>query len=125
VPSGLSEFVQIWPGRKHSPKAERVCQRVRAGLVGDALVYAGFSAAAVVVYEILKGLELVDDPHDVPFGYDADVVWEGLGLIPFALAVHFKSDDSQSALIDRAIAYYEANGVPNRTLRDGVAAARP
>jgi dipeptidase E len=94
---------------------------VRAALVRDALVYAGFSAAAVVAYESLKGLELVDDPHDVPFGYDADVVWEGLGLIPFALAVHFKSDDSQSALIDRAIAYYEANGIPYRTLRDGEA----
>ena len=92
---------------------------IRAALARDEVVYAGFSAGAVVTYKSLKGLELVDDPYDVPFGYDTEVVWDGLGLVPFALAVHFKSDHSESTSIDSVIAYYEAQGVPYRTLRDG------
>jgi dipeptidase E len=94
---------------------------IRAALTRDEVVYAGFSAAAVIAYSSLKGLELVDDPFNVPVGYDAEVVWEGLDLIPFALAVHFKSDHPESAAVDREIAFYEASGVPYRKLRDGEA----
>jgi dipeptidase E len=42
-------------------------------------------------------------------------------LAPFAIAVHFKSDHSESAAVDGEIAYYEKNGIPYRTLRDGEA----
>jgi dipeptidase E len=94
---------------------------IKESLVRDDIVYAGFSAAAVIAFNSLKGLELVDDPADVPSGYDPDIVWEGLGLVPFAIAVHFKSDHPESQSVDREIAYYEAAGIPYRTLRDGEA----
>lgn len=94
---------------------------IRSALARDEIVYAGFSAAAVIAFDSLKGLEIIDDPHDIPSGYDANVVWEGLGLIPFALAVHFNSDHPESESVDREIAFYEANGIPYRTLRDGEA----
>jgi hypothetical protein len=82
---------------------------VRAALVRDALVYAGFSAAAVVAYESLKGLELVNDPHDVPFGYDADVVWEGLGLMERAAR--------KCAVLSKPITPGRAGGLKGNRLR--------
>jgi|HubBroStandDraft_6_1064221.scaffolds.fasta_scaffold436985_1 dipeptidase E len=94
---------------------------IKSALARDEIVYAGFSAAAVIAFDSLKGLELTDDPEDIPAGYDANIIWEGLGLIPFALAVHFKSDHPESESVDREIAFYEANGIPYRTLRDGEA----
>jgi dipeptidase E len=94
---------------------------IKRALARDEIVYAGFSAATVVAFDSLAGLELVDDPNDVPAGYDADIVREGLGLIPYAVAVHFKSDHFESALVDREVAFYQANRIPYRTLRDGEA----
>jgi|SRR5579871_93823 len=94
---------------------------IKRALARDEIVYGGFSAATVIAFDSLKGLELVDDPNDVPAGYDADIIWEGLGLIPFAVAVHFKSDHAESAQVDREVAFYQANGIPYRTLRDGEA----
>ena len=94
---------------------------IKTSIARDEIVYAGFSAAAVITFESLKGLELVDDPEGVPSGYDQDIVWDGLGLVPFALAVHFRSDHPESESVDREIAFYEAAGIPYRTLRDGEA----
>jgi dipeptidase E len=94
---------------------------IRNALARDELVYAGFSAAAVIAFDSLAGLELVDDPNDAPAGYDAEIVWDGLGLIPYAVAVHFQSDHPESALVDREVAFYQANRIPYRTLRDGEA----
>jgi dipeptidase E len=94
---------------------------IKGALARDQIVYGGFSAAAVVTAAHLKGLEMADDPNDVPAGYDPEIVWDGLGLVPFALAVHFKSNHPESKLVDREIAFYEENGIPYRTLRDGEA----
>ena len=87
----------------------------------DEIVYAGFSAVAVIASGSLQGLELTDNPHEVPAGYDPEIVWDGLGFVPFALAVHYKSDHPESASVDREIAFYESAGIPYRTLRDGEA----
>jgi dipeptidase E len=94
---------------------------IKDALARDRIVYGGFSAAAVITAAHLKGLEMVDDPNEVPAGYDPEIVWDGLALVPFALAVHFKSDHPESKLVDREIAFYEKSGIPYRTLRDGEA----
>ncbi len=94
---------------------------VRDAIARDAIVYAGFSAAAVIASESLRGLELTDNPHEVPAGYDPEIVWDGLGIVPFAIAVHYQSDHPESASVEREIAFYEASGIPYRTLRDGEA----
>jgi dipeptidase E len=94
---------------------------IKQALACDTHVYAGFSAAAVICYESMRGLELTDDPNDAPEGYDQEIVWEGLGLLPYAIAVHYKSDHPESSSTDREIAFYNANGIPYRTLRDGQA----
>jgi dipeptidase E len=94
---------------------------IKSALARDEIVYAGFSAGTVVVSDSLRGLDITDDPNDVPSGYAPEVVWEGLGLVPFAIAVHFKSDHPESAAADREVAFYQTNGIPFRTLRDGEA----
>jgi len=94
---------------------------IKASVARDEIVYAGFSAAAVIAFNSLKGLELTDDPEELPASYDPDTVWEGLGFLRFAVAVHFKSDHPESESVDREIAFYEATGIPYRTLRDGEA----
>jgi dipeptidase E len=94
---------------------------IKAALARDEIVYAGFSAAVVIAYESLRGLEITDNAQEVPLGYDANIVWEGLGLVPFALVVHFKSDHPETESADREAAFYEANRIPYRTLRDGEA----
>jgi len=92
---------------------------IKQAVARDKIVYAGFGAAAVIAFSNLKGLEIVDDPQDIPAGYDPEIVSEGLGFVPYALAVHFDSDHPESELVNNEIAFYEASGVPYRTLRDG------
>jgi dipeptidase E len=94
---------------------------IKQALARDTHVYAGFSAAAVICYQSMRGIELTDDPNDAPEGYDQEIVWEGLGLLPYAIAVHHKSDHPEASSTDREIAFYETNGIPYRTLRDGQA----
>jgi len=92
---------------------------ITQALKRDEIVYAGFSAAAVITSNSLRGLDIIDDSTLVPPGYADEPVWEGLGLVPFALAVHFKSDHPESKAVDLEVAFYEDNGIPYRTLRDG------
>jgi len=87
----------------------------------DRIVYGGFSAGAVVATPDLHGLEHIDPPNAVPAGYDPQIVWDGLGLVPFALVVHFESFHPESELIDRQIAYFKRERIAYRTLRDGEA----
>ena len=123
----LSEVDLVWINGGNAFILRRAMKRsgfdmiVRDAVERDEIVYAGFSAAAVICFRSLEGLELTDNPHEVPVGYDPEIVWEGLGFVPFAIAVHYKSDHPESASVDREIAFYEKSGIPYRTLRDGEA----
>lgn len=90
-------------------------------LHNDAIVYGGFSAGGCVMGATLHGIELVDDPHVVPEGYDPDVIWDGLNVVPFAIAPHYKSDHPESPAIDNVVAYFEKHDIPYKPLRDGEA----
>jgi dipeptidase E len=92
---------------------------IRTLLERDAIVYGGFSAAIAVLTPSLHGVELVDDPYSIPVGYDPAVVWEGLGVLPYAVAPHYKSEHPKSAAMDAVVQYYVDNRVPFRVLRDG------
>lgn len=82
-------------------------------------VYAGYSAGVCVLSPSLRGLELVDDPHRTADGYNQETVWEGLGLIDFAIAPHYHSDHPESKMIDKVVDYYVTTGIKHRTLHDG------
>lgn len=83
------------------------------------LVYAGYSAGVCVLSPTLKGLETVDDPNIVPEGYKKEVIWEGLGLINFAFAPHYKSNHPESEMVNKEVEYYTQNHIEFKALHDG------
>ncbi len=87
----------------------------------DALVYGGFSAGMVMLTPSLYGVNLVDDPEVIPAGYDPAIIWEGLGVIPYAIAPHYKSDHPEAAATEDLVQYYIDNHMPFKTLHDGEA----
>lgn len=93
-----------------------------AGLLADdRVVYAGYSAGACVMTPSLHGVELVDDPHVVPEGYPERVIWECLGVVPYGILPHYRSDHPESALIDKSLEYMVDHHLPFVALRDGQA----
>ena len=88
-------------------------------LAQDSIVYGGYSAATCLATPSLRGGDLVDDPDIVPDGYEKQFRWEALGLIGYEVAVHYKSDHYESAIIEQEVAYYETNNIEYKTLRDG------
>ena len=85
----------------------------------DTLVYAGYSAGVCVVTPTLKGLELVDDPNSIPESYKNEIIWEGLGLINYSFAPHYKSDHPESAAVSKEVEYSIENKIPFIALHDG------
>lgn len=83
------------------------------------IVYAGFSAACCVLHKDLHGIEITDDPNITPEGYDKEIIWRGLGLIDFAIVVHYDSDHSESEMANEEVEYYKKKNIPYRTLKDG------
>lgn len=87
----------------------------------DEVVYGGYSAGVDIMQPHLHGIELVDDPNVVPKGYEPQIIWDCLGLIPYCVAPHYKSDHPESADVDKTVAYYIDNHIPFLALRDGEA----
>lgn len=85
----------------------------------DEFVYAGYSAGCCVLAPTLRGIDLVDDPLVVPEGYDREIVWEGLSLIDYCIAPHYRSDMEESPLIENAVQYFIDNKILFKALRDG------
>ena len=69
----------------------------------DKIVYAGYSAGIVVLCETLKGIEIVDDIKYVKEIFNAELVWDGLGILPYSIAPHYKSNHPESELIDELV----------------------
>jgi dipeptidase E len=84
----------------------------------DALVYGGFSAGACVLSPSLKGIELCDDPGVVA---DHPGKWDGLGLIDFYIAPHYRSNHPESHMIEDVVRYYQEHEMQYYALRDGEA----
>ncbi|MEU2061999.1 Type 1 glutamine amidotransferase-like domain-containing protein [Streptomyces sp. NPDC013455] len=100
--------------------ADRLLQEF---LADDTLVLGGYSAAAAVAGTTLRGIAgHVDDPDHVPAGYPAGPpLWDGLGLLPFAVAPHYRSDHPETEEIEHTVQYYIDHHEPFLALRDGQA----
>ncbi len=92
---------------------------VKEMLTKDEIVYGGYSAGVVILSPSMKGLEIVDDPNIVPEGYTPEFNWNGLGLVNYSIAVHYRSDHPESALVEKEVEYLEKNNISYKTLRDG------
>jgi dipeptidase E len=85
----------------------------------DAIAYGGFSAGAVVAGPSLRGLELMNDPWQLPASYDEPPVWSGLGLTPFVVVPHFRSRHPEAAAAEKVVSYMRVRRTRYRTLSDG------
>ena len=121
----LSSFGLVWVYGGNTFVLKRAYEQsgfdkiIKDMLQKDEIVYAGFSAGIVILSKSLKGLEIVDDPTVVPEGYKKDFSWDGLGILDYHVAVHYKSDHPESSDIDKEIEYCEKNDIPYKTLSDG------
>ena len=85
----------------------------------DTLVYAGYSAGVCVLAPTLRGIDFVDDPQIAPGGYESNVIWEGLSLINYSIAPHYRSNHPESGLIDKTVEYFIKNKILFKALSDG------
>lgn len=92
---------------------------IKKFLAEDKIVYAGYSAGVCILAPSLRGLHIVDHPELITDKYDKEVIWEGLGILPYSVAPHYKSDHPESADVDKEVVYMEENNIPYKTLRDG------
>lgn len=88
-------------------------------LNNDEIAYGGFSAGVCVLGPSLLGCEIVDPKDETVKGYDEPLVWEGLGVLNFAFAPHYKSDHPESEDVSKYVEYLEENHMAYKTLRDG------
>ena len=85
----------------------------------DAIAYGGYAAGAVVAGPTLRGLELMDDPFELPEGYDEPLIWSGLGLTPFAIVPHYQSRHPEAASAEKVVSYMRARRTRYRAISDG------
>lgn len=92
---------------------------IRDLLEADAIAYGGYAAGAVVAGPNLRGLELMDDPWELPDGYDEPLIWHGLGLTPFAIVPHYRSRHPEAASAEKVVSYMRARRTRFRAISDG------
>ena len=92
---------------------------IRELLEADAIAYGGYAAGAVVAGPSLRGHELMDDPWELPDGYDEPLIWHGLGLTPFAIVPHFRSRHPEAASAEKVVSYMRARRTRFRAISDG------
>ena len=85
----------------------------------DTVVYGGFSAGVCVLGPTLKGIELCDEAANVSEGYNSEIIWDGLGLIPFSIAPHYRSNHPEAPMIENVVSYFKDHGMAHYALRDG------
>ena len=92
---------------------------IRDMLDRDAIAYGGYAAGAVVAGPSLRGHELMDDPFELPEGYDEPLIWSGLGLTPFAIVPHYQSRHPEAAAAEKVVSYMRARRTRFRAIADG------
>lgn len=83
------------------------------------IVYGGYSAGICILAPTLKGLQLVDDPFQKPYGEEYQTIWDGLHILDYAIAPHYQSDHKESSDIENVIEYMIDHQIPFKTLSDG------
>ncbi len=123
--SELKKFDFVWVRGGNTFILKRAFEKSGFGdiiikrLKEDSIVYSGYSAGVVILAPSMHGLEIVDDPNELPLGYTKEFNWDGLGILPYSVAVHYKSEHPESAGVDQEIQYCIDNDIPYKTLRDG------
>jgi len=85
----------------------------------DDILYGGYSAGICILGPTLKGLTIVDNPRLKPYGKKYKTVWDGLGILNYTFAPHYKSDHPESKLISKEIERMIENKMLFKALKDG------
>lgn len=121
----LAPFHLLWVRGGNAFVLRRACKQsgfdtiLKQFLAEDAVAYGGNSAGVCILSPSLHGIELVDDPAHVPDAYEAAIIWEGLGVLPYMVAPHYRSDPPLSAAIEQVVHYYIDHHCLFKALRDG------
>jgi dipeptidase E len=83
------------------------------------IVYGGYSAGICILGPTLRGIHLADDPYQKPYGEEYETIWDGLSILDYSIAPHYKSDHKESEDIDKTIEYMIDNKILFKALRDG------
>lgn len=121
----LQKYDLVWVRGGNAFILRRACKYSGADevikdlLEQDAIVYGGYSAGIDQLTPSFHGIELVDDPNIIPEGYEKEIIWEGLNILPYSVAPHYKSNHPESADIDKSVTYLIDNHMLFKALRDG------
>lgn len=86
----------------------------------DLFVVGGYSAGPAVLGASLAGLELCDDPDEVPRTFGVPAGHASLGVLDFHVVPHVDSPaHPESAALDAVLAEHRRAGRPAVALRDG------
>jgi dipeptidase E len=85
----------------------------------EGLIYGGYSAGVCVICPTLDGIHLADEPESNPAGYTGEVIWSGLGLYPYCIVPHYRSDHLESELMEGVVDHLIRNKTPFIALHDG------
>ncbi|MBD2760220.1 Type 1 glutamine amidotransferase-like domain-containing protein [Yimella sp. cx-573] len=127
IEAELSNFEAVWVcggnafWLRQAMRRSKFDMAIRELVSKTALVYAGYSAGAVNAAESLKGIDLMDDPAQMPHGYSPDGRTDGLGLVNFVVVPHVESDHPESERARQAVGYLAANNFAYRAISDGQA----
>jgi len=87
----------------------------------DKFVYGGYSAGVVVLAPTLRGLELADDESKVFTTYNEMCLYDGLNVLSYNIAPHYKSSHGKSESIDKVVEFFRGENMQYKTLMDGQA----
>lgn len=88
------------------------------GIKDNNFVYAGYSAGCCVLSPSLESTGMVDSPNIHPYELK-EAIWTGLGIIPYNFLAHYDSNHSESADVDKELAFCIEKNLPYKTVRDG------
>lgn len=83
------------------------------------MVYGAYSAGVCVLAPTLRGIDLVDEPNVFPYSEQHETVWEGLGILDYAVVPHYASDHAESDAVNSVIKYMVNNKILFKAIKDG------
>lgn len=99
--SGFAEILQEF----HTQKVDKI--------------YGGYSAGICVLAPSLKGIDLCDDPSIFVYPQIQEIIWEGLGILNYSIAPHYKSEHPDSSFIEKSVEYFIDHKILFKALKDG------
>lgn len=83
------------------------------------VLYGGYSAGICVLGQTLNGIHLMDESHQKPYKEANKVIWDGFGILDYAIVPHYQSDHSESENANKVVQYMIDHKIPFKALMDG------